>query len=517
MSMMLLTAQFVFVCRSVAADVKGIQPAVTEVIAVQGGVLVVPLRAQRSGANWPTAPVAKCADGLELHGIMVLIQHEDQRRAADVLNHWTQDARSLTVRAMTASDESGGVGAGNGLGPCAVFDLPQDVKGDVQLFGGTVRISFLPDGPNTHVETDAEIHDVNVEAGDTKNDVNNNARNNAAATDEAGLAARPQPSMRIWQNDLPDPESPFEFWRWQLVRGDADWMSGAQDEAIDGGSADDVARRLIAEHAAGLWRAGFARLEKADPGTAKRCKELLSCHSLVGHDELATWIMDPVQTGALLRVMVNSRIDERKMIVDVKQWIQAQQDVLAWIDRVLPDGVTVNVAVRGQGEREVDLQWEDDPDGTYARKVTVDGRAAAQVTMLVPFSHDAAGESTGERETDNLTEARRRAERDAAALGRILLVKTGTGDNAAVMRIPVATDAGIVKPPGVFVGPFAPAPNLAEAARGEIHSISSDRTTTANIRRVNGRWEVFFECRRPIAPSASQPVSVKESDSSDLV
>jgi hypothetical protein len=64
-------------------------------------------------------------------------------------------------------------------------------------------------------------------------------------------------------------------------------------------------------------------------------------------------------------------------------------------------------------------------------------------------------------------------------------------------------------PPGFAFTPLRPPLTLAEAQAGWQRALPADRSTTARFRRLNRRWELFVECRRPDPSEPSRdPVTI---------
>jgi hypothetical protein len=70
-----------------------------------------------------------------------------------------------------------------------------------------------------------------------------------------------------------------------------------------------------------------------------------------------------------------------------------------------------------------------------------------------------------------------------------------------------------VRPPGFVFTPLRPPLTLAEAQAGWQRQLPADRSTTAQLRMLNRRWELFIECRRPQeAQTLRDPPSVAGAD-----
>ena len=71
------------------------------------------------------------------------------------------------------------------------------------------------------------------------------------------------------------------------------------------------------------------------------------------------------------------------------------------------------------------------------------------------------------------------------------------------------------RPPGVRFGPFRAPLTLGEIQMRQFAAVPSERATTAQLRRLGGRWEVFFDCRRPLPDAEAAPRAARRLPSFD--
>src|SRR6266850_7423178 len=96
----------------VAADpVKGIRSRNEQPLAIRGGVLLLPLVADKPGDHWPATVELTLADRTKIQGQIAWMTSAPPR--AD--RRWTDDPRGLTIRAIQPEDDSTSVGSGNDL------------------------------------------------------------------------------------------------------------------------------------------------------------------------------------------------------------------------------------------------------------------------------------------------------------------------------------------------------------------------------------------------------------------
>ncbi|MHC4948868.1 MAG: hypothetical protein ACYTG1_11490 [Planctomycetota bacterium] len=267
--------------------------------------------------------------------------------------------------------------------------------------------------------------------------------------------------------DRPAPASPFESWRWTLL---ADRL-GVETPPPP---RDDELTALVAEHYADTWRIGLGRLADAAPAVATRCRDLLTATARDRGVPFACWETGPGRLSALLELLLDFRRSDRALANAAAAWADAAVPLLVWV--VGDDGDRVKLALVNPGHDplEVRVAWAGQPPLV----VDLPGAVLSRIELERPL---------------------RRAD-DPEAPG--LLVQ------AADRAWPVAAGPGIVKarPPGVVLGPLAAPLTLAAVRQGQVRAVPEDRATWAQIRRHRGRWEVFFECRRPGRDADATPV-----------
>ena len=130
-----------------AGPMHGPRCAVPDPLAVRGGVLMVPLVADRPGSDWPRTLVLIADDGRRLPGIVSWVHPQTGDAAAG----WTSDPRGLAVRRIEPSDDTN---VESGSRPFLLTPLPIDCRGTLRL--GRQRIEprrldavarAVPDGP----------------------------------------------------------------------------------------------------------------------------------------------------------------------------------------------------------------------------------------------------------------------------------------------------------------------------------------------------------------------------------
>jgi len=412
-------------------------PANLKPIAVRGGIVGIPLVAPPPGAGFPSSVAVAVVDGdttTEVQGHVVWFVEPAVVRPV----RWTRSANSLEVRAL-----------GDNVDP---------------------RTLLAADGPDRAIRVDGALLLVPVPMV------------MPTATLSIGDAViRPvwiEPSRPIefdpelgavWADDRPDPESPFEWFRWVLLAR----ALGEPAPAPPG----DAATQIVARHVAELWLAAIERVERQSPGVAAQlCSWLTAIAQGERRASIAVWVADTATMGSLLSVMLDpSRPDDAVMQATLA-WMDARTPFTLWMSSDIAGRVALVLASALEEELVVKLQWLGETDLPLA--TLVPPRGIELITLDRPQSR-----------TPML--------RDAVEL-MVLLLDAGN----ASKRIAFAPRAVAARPPALSFGAFVPVMSLAAAQSGRIDAAPLAYSTEAMVRRRAGHWEVFAECLAP--PTISQ-------------
>ena len=422
----LLTLLILLTGATARADpARGVRAIGGEPIAVRGGVLMVPLVADRDGDRWPRKLRLALSQHRRIEGVVAWIFPVPLSATPG----WTDDPRGLSVRRIERSDDTTVAASGT---PYLLARLPPNGRGPLRLGSQSLRVRWLDAPPRRRP---------------------------------------PQDRMRFVERpDRPDSDSPLEYWRW-VVLSERLGMGPPSTEAYGEVGA------LVAEHYADLWRVGLARLAAASPGVAKRCRDLLTRTCLDQHQPFAAWVAEPARTSRLLAVLLDLERSASALAEDASAWVD-DQDLLLVMAEVGAQGVTVAVANPTDEPIVVKFSWGDGVAIPVAAQIAPG--LLRRVTLERPPA-DRRNATGGES-----LEPPQRLLVEAAGRQRQLAFPGGA--------IPV-------KPPGVFFPPLGPPLTLVELQTLRPHPMNPDRATFANVRRLNDRWEVFFECRRPGPPA----------------
>lgn len=407
-----------------AEPMLGPRAAVVDPVAVRGGVLVVPLTAQRPGDGWPRTLELRLADGRVLEGVVAWVHPETPGRP----RHWTIDPRGLAVRAIRPEDDSSDPRRG---APHLLAGLPSDGRGTLTLGEQTLEPRWRFPAP-------------------------------------AMTAATP-PRLSLTEGpDLPDPESPFEYWRWVLL---AEQLGRIPPASRDYGRIG----AMLAEHNAALWRMALARLRRLDPELSTRCRELLTATSADGRQPLAVWTADPAALGALLGPLLDSGRSDDQVLAGASIWAEERGLLLIRTAPRAAGRVTIALATPGRDAVFVRFKWVGSADIAMSA-VARPGRLVWADILRAP--------------------APRTPAREAAGL-RVMRIEAG----GRLEQMVFGSESLVAEPPGVNFPALRPPLTLADVETRRQRPIAGDRATLVQVRKLDGRWEIFFECRRPPAPA----------------
>lgn len=419
---------------TIAGSVDGIRPAVASPVAPRGGVMMLPLVAQRPGDDWPRTMEVRLADDRRVTADVVWIS---VRKDQQGFTSWTSDPRRLTLRSIERTDDTSATfDAAAGEGPYLIVRLPDDGDGPLKVEGRTLTPVWR-DVPWTDPLADA-----------------------APAPDRA-LPLEQAP-------DRPDVESPFEYWRWVLL---ADRL-GLNPPAPAG---DDV-QKLAAEHYAVLWRMGLARLNGISPRIARECRSMLTRTALDRNRTAATWIVDPAQIASLLATLIDFTRSDQQALAAAVAWLEQQPLFTLWpedesggdvrlaITSLRDDAIPVTLAWLGSSQPASELQLEP-------------GIIAHITVSRMPMQPAPIG--SGQREMEPPMQT--------------LRVESGVGGASTSLDIPCGSRVIEARPPGITFRPLSPPMSLADAQFNRAPAIQPERATLAHVRRIGARWEVFFE------------------------
>ncbi|UCD73835.1 MAG: hypothetical protein JSV91_08545 [Phycisphaerales bacterium] len=402
--------------------------------ATRGGVLMLPLAAASDGFDWPDSAELTLADGSVIEGTIAWIHP----RLIPAERYWTEEPRRLGVRPIRPADDTSIPASGRSV---LLARLPVNGYGSITFFRQQLNPVWL-DRP-------------------------------ASSTPRPAADGRQMLTLTT-APDLPDPASPFAYWRWVLLAR----RLGAQPPPSD--SYGEVGR-MLAEHEADLWQTGFDRLEANSPGVAGRCLHTLTATCRDDSSPtgcFAAWQIDPAQAAALLAILLDFTRDDREMADDALAWANDRDALLLWTEAGHQSEVRLALANPTREVLVARFTWlsifDDIPiaaqlDPAELSRVAIDRPAASQPAGVgLPAPPD--------------------------ALSQVLLVEIGNRSRQLRFGPPVA----VARPPGAFFHTLMPTLRLFEVRARLQEPPLPQRATFVHLRKRQQRWEIFFECLRPL-------------------
>jgi hypothetical protein len=432
----MIASASIALCAAAPADgeaVRGVRSADVAPIAVRGGVLMVPLEAERGGDSWPQVIELEPIVGDPIPGMVAWVHPA----APSPDRHWTGDPRGLAVRVVEPTDDSAAPASG---GPFLLAPLPHEGGGPLRMGAQTLHPRW-------------------------RDHANPPARVNWPARESLELTLAP---------DRPDPDSPFEYWRWVLLAQ----RLGLEPPPNHGYG---PAGQLVAMHYAEMWKLGLARLAEVDPVVSRRCRDLLTeiCHD--GPRPFAAWVIDPADVGGLLALLLNFERPAEQIAEAAREWADYRDVIVLRSGSPRPGHVAVAVANPLGEPIGVRFQWVG--ERRLAAAATLEPGRLTRVVIPEPVGGPpGTGADLGRREAEVQVLIM-----DAAGRQRRLTFRVG--------NLPA-------RPPGFAFTALRRPMTLAEAEAGWQPALPPQRATTAQFRKISGRWELFIECRRP---DRSQP------------
>lgn len=410
----------------------GLRPAADEVVVAPGGAIFLPLGAERPGDRWPARVDAWLADGTRISGHVAWVSRGAARRS------FAERAVPLTIRPIrddddTADPQRPGV-------PYLVAALPAEaVPGPVRLLGEEVQLRW------------------------------HSARRPYSSFP---LPAPDAPRLEVSRgDDRPDPDDPFEHWRWVLLGDRLDRRAPALERF-------DPISALVAQHHADLWRIALARIAEESPAIAATCRDLLTATARDGDRPFAAWTTDPAALARLLDLGLDATQHPTTIAREALAWCDAREPLLLWADQ--ETGPQVVIWAVNRTPQPIIARWR------WLEEETIPVAVELAPGRLDRIIVDRPAERAGDVARGSAPTRTLRLETDRR-------------------RIDLAVAAPVVpaRPPACAMPPFRPTLILAEIEAGRQAAVDPTRATSMQIRLAGDAWEVFFECRRPAAAQGS--------------
>jgi len=317
-----------------AETVQQIRSAAERPVLVRGSVLMLPLTAGRPGDGWPATMELTWGRERTMVGTVAWLEPA----AALLERRWTDDPRSLHVRAVRPDDDSRTLEASGGYGPYLLAEIPEDGAGELRLGQQKMKPHWV-DQLQVRVVASSEID----------------------AADDLGP-------------DHPDPNSPFEYWRRVVLAERA-----AETPPPPPG---DELQRMAGQSIADLWRVGLARLRRGDPAAAQVVIDQLTRTASDRGQRFAAWVTDPQRLSDLLNTLLTMNRRDEEIAADAMAWASRTETIMFWPHAEHGPQVQVNVCSLQAEPLPATLRWRDD-DGPPLRAI-LPPRVLTTITVSRP-------------------------------------------------------------------------------------------------------------------------------------
>lgn len=416
-----------------AGPVRGVRILGDTPMVLRGGVMLVPLMADQGGDRWPRTLDLTLSDGRRVPGQVLWIHTQPEYREV----RWTEDPRRLAVRAVQPADDSSTLPPVSAVGPFLVARMPTDVDGIVQLNQQVIRPRWI---------------DLPKDFG---------RRYDRLPTLPGSPAA-----------DLPDTESPFEYWRWILL---------SQKLGLNAPNLSfNPVQVMVAEYYAGLWGAGIQRLMALDVRLGRSCLDHLTRVCSDRGKAFAAWEADPRRLGDLLSMLLELDRSTPRRLEQIRIWCEQREPILFWTEAEYPDHVRLAMVNTSNQEIITKFIWIHTPDVPSAVVVEPGVLMHVRIDRAVP-QRPAPVEMAPANGQDP----------------HVLIIDVA----ARQYRMEFSPRSISARPPGISFGVFNPPWSLGTLQTRTRHRTPNAYATSAHFRRREGQWEIFFECHRPRADS----------------
>lgn len=415
------------------AAARDIRPRFDSVVCTPGGVAAIALE-RTALSEWPARIPVKIG-ALQSQATLVLIAP----RADDGLRSWTRAPAQVDVSLISEVPETPEPETLGGI--FAMVELPASGEGSIEIGGVAVTAHWLP-APK-RVRADAPVLFVPTTISD----------------------------------DRPDPNTPFEFWRWALIAE----RQGARIGEPRGGAAE----KLWARHVQSLWLGALERVRGASAGVHAELSDLLA--GVVEDRDyarsVAAWVVRPEDLRALLALLVDHQRTDAEVVEAALTWARGRWVCTMWVEEDCGDQIKLALANPTSGERIVHLSWT----GSAGESIT-------SALVLPPHRITRAGVDRPplQPSTDAYNSERSRSESLEAT------------DGEAHMKLTVGGREYPVRPPMLSFGTFVPPLSLADVQSSSIEPIASAWQTSASLRYRADHWELFVEAFRPSGTPAPE-------------
>lgn len=437
---------------------RDVKCAVRRPIAPRGGVILLPLSADKPGPEWPETLVLSLADGRTVNGVVAWIH---RRPVSGQTRPWNAEPRQLAIRPIEPADDTSIPGTGR---PVLMARLPKGAVGPIGLGSQSIDVLWreIPDPTRT----------------------------------TAGLGLDPEQLVLSESMDRPALDSPFAFWRWVMLARRLRKAPPPMPEF-------DPIESMLAEHEATMWLMAVDRLTNVSPGVAGLCVEILTrtCRDELGSAGwFAAWETDSPEIARLLATLLDFSRDDDEVADLALAWADDRDPLLVWVEAGYGDTVRLALANSTPNAPLATFSWISDADDIPIAE-QLDPENLGRIAVSRPALPDTAGIGLPlpERAGDE-----------------VLLIESDGRSRQFTFGPRVA----VARPPSAFFQTLKPVLRLFEVRAQVQQPAPADRACTVELRKRQARWELFFDCRRPSPTSTpgddSQTASHRRSSDATL-
>lgn len=323
-------------------------PAVQGALALRGGALVLPLRAEPPAEGWPRTMQVVLRSDSGRRSLEGLLAWRSPRPTA--VRHWGADPVPALLRPIARGDRVLDVRA-KGVGPRLVLALPLDGEGHLEVGGHRVDLLWkdLPEG----------MPDLRL---------------------RSGTPLGPAPALR--PSAVTPGADPLERWRWELLCA----ADGVHPPPLPPPGLD----RLAAIGSAGPWRVLLHELAAADRGVAREVLDQLTRRVTREDEVIADWVTDPGRLASLVQGQAGDAATRARAAL---AWSESIPPVTAWLETPLLSHMTLALANGTTKPRVVELAWARPDEIPVA--VRIPGRSVLSEGLDRPAQADTIALQTG--------------------------------------------------------------------------------------------------------------------------
>jgi hypothetical protein len=344
---------------------------------------------------------------------------------------WTSS--QATIRPITSNDNTSHIHPLDAItGPVLLVELPLNMDGPIRFGGATIDPTWV-----------------------------------ALPTSLPNLNIFPTATEHLQQVDCDElPQwNALEYWRWTVVAS----RQGLQPPPPPSHS---TVARLSALHGAYMWRIGFDALARSSRGVAAACRDLLTNVSLDDGHPFACWIVQPDVLSKLLSILTDQSATSRQMTTRALRWAEEQQPYLQWLEGVYGKRVSIAMTNPTLEPSLAIIVWKENDAFPLALELPAATTTRAIVDRVTPLDLSVFGSETFESSL------------------QWLHLQMGLQQYV----LPIVPCEVAVLPPNTLLPQLHPLWNLSSIRSGIPPQMNNATSTTVEVRKLLGKWELFIQC-----------------------